>query len=335
MVTIKEITSRDEWDAFLYRHSPNALFQSWLWGNLQVKLNVPIWRFGLYEGDMLRGVALIIKVAARRGTFLHIRHGPILDTTDKELWKWYFGEMKNLAKKEDACFVRINPLIENSSDRQKLFRLLGLVPAAIHAMDAEYTWVLPLDKNEDALLPGMRKSTRYEIRRAISAGVSVEKTTDPGQLKCFFRLYDETMKRQDFVPPGGIAEEFELFAKEGKAMLLLGSHQNRISAAAIILFDGNQAIYHYGASVRSDAGVSSLVQWEAIKEANNRGCLLYNFWGIAPDDKKNHPWRGITLFKTGFGGHVAESIHAHDLPVSPFYVIPRAIETWRRWRKGY
>lgn len=332
---LKEINLREDWEKFLSSHGTNAFFQSWLWSNVQEKLGVPIWRFGIYEGKILRGIALVIKVEAKRGTFLQVRHGPIFDRPDPELLRWFLDEMKRMAKQEGAWFVRINPLIENSSDNQRLFRSLGLVPAAIHAMDAEYTWVLPLAKSEDDILAGMRKTTRYEIRRAINAGVSVEKTTDPEQLKHFFRLYDETMKRQDFVPTRGIAEEFAVFVKEGKAVLLLGSYQNKMSGAAIIIFGGDQAIYHYGASARSDVGVSYLVQWEAIREAKQRGCLVYNFWGIAPDDKKNHPWRGITLFKTGFGGHVNKHIHAHDLPASLLYVIPRIIETCRRWSKGY
>lgn len=316
-------------------HGQNALFQSWLWGEVQQMLGGTVWRYGIYEGKKLRGVALVVKVTARRGSFLQIRHGPIFDTQNKALWEWFLTEMKVLAKSQNVWFIRLNPLIENSADNQQFFHALGLRPAAIHAMDAEYTWVLPLEKSEEELLVGMRKTTRYEIRRAISAGVTAEKTTDPAELKHFFNLYDATMKRQDFVPPGGIAEEFGIFAKEDKAVLLLGSYQGKVTAAAIVLFDGKQAIYHYGASIPSDVGVSYLVQWEAIREAKIRGYLLYNFWGIAPQDNPNHPWRGITLFKTGFGGYIQEYIHAHDLPVSPQYVIPRCIETWRRWRKGY
>jgi lipid II:glycine glycyltransferase (peptidoglycan interpeptide bridge formation enzyme) len=329
------IISRKEWDSFFLDHGQYAFFQSWLWGQLQERLGFQVWRYGIYEGKTLRGIALVVKVVARRGSFLQIRHGPIFDTQGKEQWKWFLTEIKALAKSQNVWFIRLNPLIENSIDNRTFYYSLGLKPAAIHAMDAEYTWVLPLEKSQEELLSGMRKTTRYEIRRAINAGVTIEKTTDPAQLKLFFCLYDETMKRQDFVPNRGIAEEFDVFAKEGKALLLLGSYQGKISAAAIVLFDSNQAIYHYGASIPSDVGVSYLVQWEAICEAKKRGILQYNFWGIAPQDNPRHPWRGITLFKTGFGGSVHEYIHAHDLPISPQYIIPRFIETWRRWRKGY
>ncbi len=332
---LSPIDQENEWETFLSNHGPTAFFQSWLWAGVQHKLGAVVWRYGIYKGKILQGLALVVKVVARRGVFLQIRHGPVLDRQDKKLWQWFLQEMKTLAKSQGAWFIRLNPLIENSIDNQVFFYSLGLIPAAIHAMDAEYTWVLPLEKSEEELLAGMRKTTRYEIRRALGLGVTVKKTTDPGELKHFLTLYDTTTKRQDFIPNRGIVEEFGIFSKKGKALLLLGSYQGKIQAAAIVMFCGKQAIYHYGASIPSTTGVSYLIQWEAIREAKKRGYLLYNFWGIAQHDKQNHPWRGITLFKTGFGGHVNESIHAYDLPVSLYYIIPRCIEVWRRWRKGY
>jgi lipid II:glycine glycyltransferase (peptidoglycan interpeptide bridge formation enzyme) len=61
----------------------------------------------------------------------------------------------------------------------------------------------------------------------------------------------------------------------------------------------------------------------------------YNFWGIAPEGKKNHPWNGLTGFKKGFGGEAHEYLHAQDLPCSPLYILPKTIETIRRIKKGY
>ncbi|GAI33015.1 unnamed protein product, partial [marine sediment metagenome] len=40
---------------------------------------------------------------------------------------------------------------------------------------------------------------------------------------------------------------------------------------------------------------SYLLQWEAIKEAKNRGCKLYNFWGIAEIESKKTSLLGFEL----------------------------------------
>lgn len=335
MVNILPVEDKTAWEKFVLTWAPQSLFQSWLWGEVQERLGAKIWRIGLYDGEALIGIAQIMKVAAKRGTFLHIRHGPIFAQQKKDYWKQVLSHIVDLARREAAWFIRLGPLIENSATNGELFSSLGLKPAAIHAMDAECCWILDLDQLEEQLLSGMRKTTRYEVRRAQKLGVRVKRSVDAQDLNVFFALYKKTSDRHGFVPHSGIREEFEVFVREKNAVLLLADYQGEVLAGAIILFYGSQGIYHHGASVSSKIPASYLVQWEAIREVMKRGMKVYNFWGIAPDDSVNHPWRGITLFKKGFGGREKEYIHAHDLPVSPWYVIPRTVETIRRISKGY
>lgn len=334
-LTLETINSKDTWEQFILSHSPEALFQSWLWGEVQKKAGIPVFRFGIMNGDKLVGIAQTVVVRARRGTFLHVRHGPIWVEQKKEYWQEFLSLFTSLARKEKAWFIRVSPLVANSQEFRQLFSSMHLVPASVHEVDAERCWVLDLDKTEDELLMGMRKTTRYEIRRAQKMGVIVKKSADAKDLTYFQTLYRATSQRHRFVAHTAIAEEFEIFAKEKKALLFLGFDGKKTVASAIILFYGNQAIYHHGASVFSKVPVSYLVQWESIREAQKRGIKLYNFYGIAPDDKPNHPWRGITLFKKGFGGREINYIHAQDFAVSPLYVIPRTIETMRRRFRGY
>jgi lipid II:glycine glycyltransferase (peptidoglycan interpeptide bridge formation enzyme) len=262
-----------------------------------------------------------------------VRHGPVCKTQDKDLWKYMTQFLRDYTKKHRALFFRVSPLIQ--SEYNNLLVDLGYQSAAIHAMDAEYCWVLPLVSDEESLLKEMRKTTRYEIKRAEKMGVEVIKTTALEEYHYFETLYKETAQRQGFVPHTGIKEEFELFSKEQQAMLFLGKYEGEILAAAIILFTGTQGIYHHGASLSNRVPASYLIQWEAIKEAKKRGMNQYNFWGIAPPNIEHHPWSGITLFKKGFGGHEQQYLHAHDFPVSRLYVVPKSVETIRKMRKGY
>jgi len=333
--TITSMTSAKNWDDFVLQYAPSALFQSWLWGEVQVKMSQKFWRFGLYDDKKLVGVFAILKVSARRGTFFHVRHGPVFSSQRREYWEEFLRFVKDLAKKENAWFVRISPLIDDSNENHLLLKSFGMQPAAIHAMDAELCWVLDIQRLKEELLVGMRKTTRYEVRQAEKLGVKVIHSTDAKDLASFFLLYQVTSTRQGFVPHQGIGEEFEIYALQKKALLLLGQYEGKILAGAVILFYGNQAFYHHGASLVTKIPVSYLVQWEAIQEAQKRGMKVYNFWGIAPEDKPNHPWRGITLFKKGFGGREIKYIHAHDLPISPWYPFSRSVETIRRIRKGY
>jgi peptidoglycan pentaglycine glycine transferase (the first glycine) len=325
---VGQILSHSEWDSFVKKHSPTALFQSWAWGEVGEKSGHTIWRFGWRHGSELVAVAQVVKVRARRGTFLHVRHGPVLRDQKRSVWKIILGDLTALAKREHAWFIRVSPLLEITPKHRQLYKDLGFKDAPIHAMDAEVCRVLDLDKSEEELLAGMRKTTRYEIRKAKNLGVAIEKSND---IDKFFALYDETSSRHNFVQHKGIREEMETL----DADLFLASHEGKTLAAAIIVYFGDEAIYHHGASISSKVPGSYLIQWEAIREAKNRGKKLYNFWGIAPDINVNHPWRGLTLFKTGFGGRTMEFMHAHDYPVSLLYVIPRTVEGIRKKLKGY
>ena len=73
--------------------------------------------------------------------------------------------------------------------------------------------------------------------------------------------------------------------------------------------------YHHGASsyAHNKIPASYLPQWTAIRDALKRGDRVYNFWGIAPGtlteegfkiSEPKHPFGGVTLFKTGFGGNL-------------------------------
>lgn len=333
--SIRPMNNRSRWEWMVLKESPNALFQSWQWGEVQKKLHENVSRYGVWQGDTLVGVFQTVDVRARRGSFLHLRHGPVLGDQSEELWRFVLSFLRREARARNLLFVRMNPVLPDDPERRMFFRKFGLMPAAIHRMDGEQCWVLDLNIPEEALLAGMRKSSRYEIRRADKEGVTVEKTTDPSRIADFLRLYRETSLRQGFVPHRGIEEEFSVFAASDQAALYFGRHGGSIISGAIILYYGSQAIYHHGASIPSRAPVSHAVQWQAILDAKKRGLNVYNFWGIAPEDNPKHPWRGITVFKKGFGGREVNYIHAMDMPVSVRYIVPRTIETIRRLAKGY
>lgn len=330
----EHIETESAWDWFVLQYSPGALFQSWNWGEVQKRIGVPISRFGLYRGQKLVGVAQTALVKAKRGTFLHVRHGPIVEGNES-VWDEMIKHVLAEAKKQGCIFLRMSPLLDAHTKLLPFFKRHHFLPAAMHRMDGEYCWVLDLNQSEEAILSGMRKTTRYEIRRADKEGISIFSTRDPKYLSEFFSLYESTSTRHGFVPHTGIREEFELFAKKNQAVLYLGSFEGKTVAAAIILYYGTQAIYHHGASIQSKIPASYRLQWEAIMDAKKRGMKVYNFWGIAPENSPKHPWRGITLFKKGFGGHELEYVHAMDLPLSPLYMIPRFIESTRKLLRGY
>jgi len=334
-MTVKIITDKAQWENIIDSISPTALFQRFDWGEVQRMCGQTVYRFGYYDKNIQIGVAQAVVIRAKRGNFLHIRHGPIMRTWNTKSFEAVLSHLKDIAKANSCVCVRISPCIEQHNKQEVLFQKLGGLPAAIHAMDAEHSWVLDIRPSEEELLASMRKTTRYEIRHAQKMGVRIEKTIDQKSLSIFSSLYDATAKRHGFIEHQNIQEEFTVFSKANKALLIHGIVDKRVIASAIILFIGFEAIYHHGASESSSIPASYLVQWEAIREAKLRGMIQYNFWGIAPTDTVHHPWHGLTHFKKGFGGTIRSYMHAYDFPTSFQYRVFRAIEWLRKHYKGY
>lgn len=334
MVEIKEVESRDEWEDFLVLHPEASFLQSWHWGDFYLALGNRIERKGLYRESKLIGVMLSIMEEAKRARYLTVPGGPIIDWNDKDVIKTFVNEIKRIAKNEKCVFVRVRPQLEANEFSRKIFSDYGFRNAPIH-LHSELTSQLDITKSEEKILAGMRKTTRYEIRKAISAGVEIKTSNDPELIKKFYEIQLQTAGRQGFTPFNYtfIHEQFKIFSEANGVLLYSAELGGKILAQAVIIFYGEEAVYHYGASTgdgRKYPG-AYLVQWEAIKEAKRRGMARYNFWGVSPPENQKHRFYGISIFKRGFGGKDFEYLHAQDLVINyPRYVLNYVIENIRK-----
>lgn len=338
MLKTKLIEDKAIWDEFVCKVPLHTFFQSFEWADFNQNIGDTPKKYGFYEKDKLVGIALIIKVFAKRGTFLFCPHGPLFTVDKPDYWKFFLEFFREQGREEKVNFVRVSPTALDNHKIQALFSQEKFISAPIH-MSAESSWVLNLDnKPEEQLLAEMRKTTRYEIRQAEKRGYQVIKSTNPKDLKTFLKLYHQTVDRTNFVPfsDNYITKEFLAFSKNNKAMLFLEKHNSKFVAALMVIFHGQGAYYHQGATTPlGKEAVSYLAQWEAIKEAKSRGCTFYNFWGIAPNDNPKHPWYGLSLFKKGFGGERINFIHAQDYPIKLWRYLPIYIlETIRRLKRS-
>lgn len=350
---IREITGKNVWEGFLFGCPEKTFLQSWDWGDFQKTLGNRIWRLGVFDNGELLSVALVVKMIAKRGTFLLIQHGPVVKITNyqlpitNEITNYKFQILKTLSDKlkmicaqEKASFVRIAPLWEKNEQNEKTFKDLGFIDAPMHANAYTATWKLDILLPEDQLLAQMRKTTRYLIRQAENnPEISVEKRTDEGALGPYQELNLELAKRQNFAPFSSefIQKEFEALAPGGQIQLFLGKYQGEVLAGALVIFWSDSAFYHQAASSQKGAKIPLpyLILWEAIKEAKTRGCRTFDFWGfVDPKSQPRHPWAGPTLFKMGFGGQAHEYLKTKDLPLSKKYWLVFLFEKIRRARRG-
>ncbi len=342
---LHEVTSKEEWENFLSTQTEKTFLQSWNWGNFNTAMGSKVWNMGLYQEDKLMGVALVIKVAAKRGTFFFIPHGPVLTENlsvaeKKTALLALVSYLKELGKKEKAAFIRIAPLWPRTKEYEELFAAVGCRKSPIHASAYEATWKLDLAPEAGQLLSQMRKTTRYLIKKAgENPDISIEKSTDPADISRYQKLNHEVAKRQQFTPfsDAFIQKEFEAFAPDGQALFLFGKYKEETVAGAMVIFWSGMAFYHQAASLGAFSKYSTpyLLQWQAVQEAKARGCRMYDFWGFTdPAKYPKHPWAGPTLFKMGFGGFSTAYVHTQDIPLSKKYWINYIIETARKLKRG-
>jgi lipid II:glycine glycyltransferase (peptidoglycan interpeptide bridge formation enzyme) len=329
---IKEIINKEIWEDFLLRCSEKTFLDSWSWGEFQKKMEEKIWRFGIYNNQELIGLALAIKIRAKRGTFLFMPHGPISQNNVLEV---LVKKLKEIAKQEGASFIRIAPIWEKSEENIRLFKEFAFREAPIH-IHPELTWELDIDFSEEELLKGMRKTTRYLIKQAEkNPEIEIIKSAD---LEKFSGLLNKTAQRHHFIPfsLNYLENQFSCFSPNNEIVIFLGRYKGEIISSAIMIYWQKIGFYHHGASLpqNNKIPVSYLLQWEAIKEAKNRGCRKYNFWGIAPENNRKHPWYGLTLFKMGFGGYKKEYLKTQDLPLSWKYYLTYFFEKARKIKRG-
>src|SRR5690606_29711009 len=217
------------------------------------------------------------------------------------------------------------------------FSLFSSIKSPMH-LHAENTWVLDIDKSEEEILMGMRKNTRYLVRKSLNENLSLAISSDKSEVNTLVDLQEETVKRHKFI---GFSKkifdaEMDTFGKDNEACLFVIKKGKIPLDAAIIIFYGKYAYYHHSvsASLYKEIPSSYFMQWKVIQEARKRGLKGYNFWGIAPEGSKRHRFLGVTIFKTGFGGKRYDWITAHDIPISPLYISTYVFETIRRFSRG-
>ncbi len=344
-MTLREITDKKIWEEFVLSQNDYTFLNSWNWGDFNIKMGHKIWRLGIYEDNpqltthnlQLIGAALVIKIVARRGTFLFLPH-PIFQIPNFKFQISNFVDyLKELAKKENCSFIRISPALEDNDENKKIFKNLEFRFAPMH-MHAENMWILDLNPSEEKLLANMRKATRYLVKKSEKEGIGIIQSAEIKDVELFNKLYEETKKRHHFTPfsLNYLKNELESFNKDGRISIFLAKYQGEIIAGAIIVFFGNSAFYHHGASLFKHQKIPSahLLQWEIIKETKKRKLKYYNFWGIAPDENPKHPWHGLSLFKKGFGGFRKDYLCALDLPLNYKYWFNYLIEIIHKRKKG-
>ena len=318
---IIDATDQKKWDKFVASHEDANFLQSWAWGDFhEARKKTVVRRVALDNEEKIIAAYVGQVETAKRGTYMAIAGGPIMDWSNKKLREAVFADIKEQAEKSHCVFVRIRPQIVENEKNRALFKQLGLKPAPMY-LSVEYAGILDISKPEEVILAGASQGLRRKIRKAQKNNITVTTSTDPKEIKTFYKIQLETAARQKFVEfsEDFLRKQFEAFAKHDEVKLYTAKLGDEILAQNFMIFYGNEASYHYGVSTELGTKYSGapLLHMQAMRDARERGIKRYNFWGITAEDDTKHRFYGVSQFKRSFGVEELIYLHAHDLVIKP------------------
>lgn len=321
-----------KWQEVLAKFNEANFLQSPAYGAMQESLGAKV----ITEDFGGKGWAQMIVRDAKRGRYLEIPCGPLIDWNDQGLVKEVFKTIAEVAEREKCVFVRVRPQLIANEKNLQLLEKLGLKKSPMH-LAAEHTVMLDLNKSEEELLSDMRRQTRYEVRQADKQGIKVTNNNDEETFREFQKVQAETASRQNFIPPSlkTLLAEKTAFGKDITIYEATTAKGEKI-AYGLIVKNGKEGDYYEAASTllnRKLPGAYALL-WQVMRDLKKEGYQRFNLWGIAPPNQPNHRYAGVTTFKTGFGGEVVEYVPAHDLVISKVgYLKDLVVEKARKKRR--
>jgi len=363
------------WNSHLASLPEPHLLQTFEWGQVKSSFG---WKaiYKSWQNDQGKSVAaaLILQRAiqilgfAAKLQIMYIPKGPILDWNNIPLRRRVLKDLSEFAKKQGVIFLKIDPNvligtgIRGKPDAQE-YQLGQDVSVDLSNNGWQFsneqiqfcnTVLVDLTPSEEELQAQMKQKTRYNINLARRKGVNVRFGTH-ADIRLLYRMYAETSLRDNFI----IREEqyyrrvWEVFFNKTNsppvdkeytipiAEPLIAEVDGKPVAALVLFRFAHKAWYLYGMSsdIHREKMPNHLLQWEAMRRAKHTRCTFYDLWG-APDrfDEVDPMW-GVYRFKEGFGGYVARTIGAWDLPVKPVLyrlytqTLPRLLTLMRRQGK--
>ena len=310
--------------------------------------------------DQVVAAALILKRQiinngfAARLAVLYSPKGPILDWTNESLRNRVLNDLQSFAKKQGAIFLKMDPDIvlgtgiPNGEDEvidnggQAVLSELKRRGWRYSSDQIQFrnTILIDLKLSEEEMLVHMKQKTRYNIRLAGKKGVAVRigALEDVGML---YQMYAETSVRDGFVirDEGYYQMLWGTFmsSEEPTCEPLIAEVDGEPVAAIFVFYFAGRAYYVYGMSrdAHREKMPSYLLQWEAMKRAEAKGCTVYDLWGAPEVFEESDSMWGVYRFKQGLGGKVVRTLGAWDFAPNPFWykvyseIIPRLLDVMR------
>jgi peptidoglycan pentaglycine glycine transferase (the first glycine) len=317
---IKPAEDIAQYHQFIAGHELGHFMQTAYWAELKSAFG---WQnLGQYiiEDGSVKAAFSILKKSKLGINILYIPRGPVCNYQDKELADFVLDQLRQIARREKAFFLRISPaILETDSSKKELF-LKNTFYFSKKQLQTKATTVIDLTRTEEELLASFHEKTRYNIRLAAKKGVTVTTLGTEAELKDFYKIMRQMSGRQDYTLQP-YEYYFYIWQKLGDIarIYLAKNDQNKVIGGLVIFTFAGKAYYMYGGFdyVYRNLMGNYLVHWQVMRDAKAAGVKSYDLQGIPLIKDENHPMYGFYRFKKGFNGQELEFIGEYDHYINP------------------
>jgi peptidoglycan pentaglycine glycine transferase (the second and third glycine) len=208
-----------EFDQFSFSHEQGSFYQSSSWAKIKKSTNWIPFYYGIKENNEIIAGSLILKKQLFTGfSFFYAPRGFFIDYKNKVVLNYFVDELKKVAKKEKAIFIKIDPYVkyvdrdtlgnikENSNKQDKIinnlkdegFKHLGF---SLFMEGLQPRWAMVLDlknKTSEDIYKNMERNTRNIVNTNEKNGITTKEISIE-DLEIFKHIMDHTADRRHFI----------------------------------------------------------------------------------------------------------------------------------------
>jgi lipid II:glycine glycyltransferase (peptidoglycan interpeptide bridge formation enzyme) len=333
-----------QWNDFVAASPYGDVLQCLEWGDVKR----PDWRtvpVALESAGRLYATALVLKrLIPRTGrSIFYVPRGPILDWSRPEIAESLVKRLREVARAHNAILIKVDPAVPTGTpDVVETLHRLGFHPSpdaqgGFGGTQPRCVMKLDISGTSDEIMAQFHQKWRYNIRLAERKGVVVQDDCTRDDLEIFHGLYVVTAQRDGFTgrPLRYFQKLWDALVAKDMAKLFITYYNSQPLSAAICFMLGKQCWYVYGASSNEHRKVmpNHAMQWAMMRWAKERGCILYDFRGVADEggapsgssastqssekgDEADNHLQGLNRFKAGFGAQLVDYVGEWDLPLN-------------------
>jgi lipid II:glycine glycyltransferase (peptidoglycan interpeptide bridge formation enzyme) len=313
-VTLERTACDPEWDAFVERSPGGHHAQTSMWARVKASLGWEAARVVVrQEHAIVGGVQLLMRRVNRFGAVAFAPRGPILGSPDPQVLESVLAGVMALGRAERIRYLKLQPPVDRP-DLVGALEARGWAQSAVEAAPTA-TVRVRLDRPQEEILAGMRRSTRRGARQSVERGLDI-RIGGPDDFPALHAVIEATALRQGFrhYPMRYYETMWRVFAEHDQALLLLGELDGELLAAHLyIAFNDCVTAKAGGWSGEPRSGVrpNAAMDWAAMRWGRDRGYRSFDFDGVSLDvaralacgeDLPDPARNGVAEYKLGFGG---------------------------------